>query len=57
MAVTWVDVNLTGWGCGGTMVVLPARNWRVTSLFLRARPLWSLSVEDLNQWRRLCLAM
>ena len=25
--------------------------------FLRARPLWSLSVEDLKQWRRLCLAM
>jgi hypothetical protein len=23
----------------------------------RARPLWSLSVEDLKQWRRLCLAM
>ena len=30
------------------------------ALFLaypRARPLWSLSVEDLKQWRRLCLAM
>ncbi len=43
--------------CGGTMEVLPARNWRVSSVFLRARPLWSLSVEDLKQWRRLCLAM
>jgi len=31
--------------------------WREFSANPRARPLWSLSVEDLKQWRRLCLAM
>jgi len=31
--------------------------WRVFCDPTRARPLWSLSVEDLKQWRRLCLAM
>ena len=48
MPVTWVDANLTGWvfwwDHGGVTCAQLAR----FLAFLRARPLWSLSVEDLK---------
>ena len=54
---TLSSVSLTGRPRDGIMKALPARNLALFYAFPRARPLWSLSVEDLKQWRRLCLAM